>query len=348
MKPNRLLALTFFAAGCGPLVTEPMPDIPETVEYDTVRIEYGDDDLVGPSSSQPLTHPQALVGDRSIMALLAKGLVGGTNQIIRGQFAVIEAVTGHEPTSWEQGHWVWDNTKFKRADERFSRFEITDEGEGRYAYLLVVGSKPAEMLEVFSGHFTPRSREDGVQRGFGLIRFNFDNLHAVDPDARAPRGRAAIAFRAVDGVRQVRVATFDLVEFGKTEKTSALYEYAQFPDDTGRFKFGTRVDWLKDGDPHEVLAVDAVWTAATEGRAIARLSGGSLEINEVLAEECWDGDSAVTFADLTPDMPGLGYEDGTSSGCAASLLEFDLDPPAFSPPEREPEIPGPHEREEAG
>lgn len=345
MKHPQLLAIALVAAGCGPLVTEPMPDIPETVEYDTVRIEYGEDDLVAGTANQPLT-PQALIGDASVMAALAKGLVGGTNQIIHGQFALIDAVTQHAPTSWDEGLWVWDNTEFKRDDERFSRFEISEIDEGRYGYLWLVGNRPAEMLEIFSGEFTPQTREDGRQRGYGKIRFNFDNIHAVDPETDAPKGRAAIAFRAVGGVRQVRVATFDLVEHGKTEKTSALYEYVQFRNRGGRFKFGTRVDWLKDADPLEVLAVDAVWTASTEGRALARLSGGSLTINEVLAEECWGANGRMTFADLTPDMPAVPYEDGMRESCAAGLLEFELDPPAYTPPETEPAVPGPHADEE--
>ena len=56
-----------FAASCGPLVTEPMPDIPETVEYDTVRIEYGDDDLLEASTAQ------MLIGDVSPIANITQG-----------------------------------------------------------------------------------------------------------------------------------------------------------------------------------------------------------------------------------------------------------------------------------
>ena len=342
MKTPHVLFAVVFAAGCGPMVTEPMPDIPETVEYDTVRIDYGDDDLV---AGQALSvHPRALVGDPSAVAHLSQVLVQGTNRVIRDQLLLVGAVTDLPPTSWDNGLWVWDNAEVKQASERFSRFAIT-EGDGRIEYRWEVGNDADEMLEIFSGWFAPMERGGGGQRGTGLVRFDFDNVLAVDPEADVPQGRAAIAFRAVGGVRQVRVAAYELIQKGKTEPQSSLYDYVQLPDGDGRFRFGTRTDFLHDGAPHELLAVDAAWNEGAEGRASARLTGGSLLINEVLLEECWDAAANVTFADATPNL-APNYEDGTRDACRPEHLALELAPPEFLIPEGDPVVPSAHPAEQ--
>lgn len=340
MKRRTLLLISMLVApACGPLVTEPMPDIPETVEYDTVRIEYGDDDLLNGTSG---TRQQMLVGDASGIAQVSQVFVKGTNLVIRTQIRLVEAVVRNDPTSYSDGVWVWDNTTFKSAEDRFSRFTIQRIEDGDFRYLWEVGNTADEMLEVFAGEFHPRARFDGRQRGLGLLRFNFTNMHEVDPTSTPEKGRVAIAFRSIGGVRQVRVATFDLVEAGETEPRSARYEYVQLPDDAGRFKFVAETDFLKDGAPFEELAIDAVWSQTQSGRALASLTGGSLTINEVLLQECWDDVGRTTFADTTPDLPGVPYEDGDISACEPRLVEFDLAPPSLDAPQTDPEIPGPH------
>jgi hypothetical protein len=346
---KRIILTALLAAGCGPLVTEPMPDIPETVEYDTVRIEYGDDDLVEPGEAEQALEPSpaALVGDPSLIALLTGTTVAGTNLTIWFQLKLIEEVTRHRPTSWDEGVWTWDNAEFKKEDEQYGVFEIREIEPGRYSYSWRVGNTMDERLEVFSGEFSPRDRVDGQQRGTGIIRFDFDNIRAVDPDGKGPEaGRVAIAFRSIGGVRQVRVATFDLVEDGKTEARSALYRYTQLPTGRGRFQWATPADFLEDGEPLELLSIDSAWTPEKAGRAQARVTGGSLEINEVLLHECWGADGKYVFGDLTPDMPAVPYEDGTVDACAGNLNDIELDPPTYQRPETEPEIPGPHPDEQ--
>ncbi len=341
---RQVTILALFAAGCvGPVVTEPMPDIPETVEYETVRIEYGeDDDLV--DRRQGLS-PNALVGDPSLVAHLSKTVVRGTNELIRGQLALIDAIVANPPSEVTEQSWVWDNGAFIDEGDERSRFTIEEVEDGVYEYHWSVGPGEDELLEIFSGQFSPRVRGDEGQRGSGVLRFDFDSIRRLRPMEDGPVGLAVVAFRAVGGVRQVRIATLDFGEPGE-ERRNRLSEYVQLADGTGRFAFSSRVDFLKDGQPEELMTVDAVWNSSREGRSMVRMSGGTLMTNEVLLEECWDAADDVAFADLTPDLPGLDYEDGTVEGCAEGLLDYELQPGDASPPGTEPEIPDPHPDEE--
>lgn len=339
MNRKCLIYLSLLVSACGAVVTEPMPDIPETVEYETVRIEYGDDDLVDAPSD---ARPQALVGDLALLADSSQRLVRGTNSIIALHMAIVAAVTRQTPTAYSDGTWTWDNAEFKAADERFSTFAIRQTGPGAYAYIWRVGNSAEELLEIFSGEFRPDPREDGRQRGSGILRFDFSNMHAIDPESTPEQGRAVVAFRAAGGVRQVHVATFDLLEAGETTPRSGQYRYVQFRDRAGRLQFVAQTDFLKDGAPHEEVAIDAVWERSQAGRALASLTGGSLLVNEVLLHECWDEASRTVFADATPDLPGVPYEDGAQTACSARLLEFELDPPALAAPGDDPAIPSPH------
>ena len=339
MNHSKLMILLLVAGGCGPIgpvVTEPMPDIPETVEYDTVRIEYGDDDLLTASSALG-----ALVGDPSPIAQITMAFVRGTNGVIRGQMQLIDALTRTRPTDWGDDYWIWDNSEDRRSSELFSHFEIRRLSDDDFEYAWQLGDTSDAMVEVFSGEFRPRARFEGRQRGLGILRFNFTNLHQVDPDSDPSQGRVAIAFRAIGGVRQVRVASFDVVDEENPEPRSATYGYEQFRDGAGRFRFAAQTDFLKDGAPLEELSIDTAWTRDAEGRALASLTGGSLLVNEVLLHECWDEAGRTVFADATPDI-AFPYEDGVVDSCNARLLEFELSPPPLVIPQTDPEIPAPH------
>ena len=345
-RPNLLFSFLVLTAcggpGIGPVVTEPMPDIPETVEYDTVRIEYGDDDLIEANNNTA----SMLVGDPSGIAGIAQGFVAGTNIIIATQIAFVEALMDARPTDYDDGVWTWTNLANRGFAEQYYRFRITRLDDSDFTYQLEIGKTRESLLEVFSGEFRPRQRFNGRQRGMGILRYNFTNFAEVDPTANPSQGRVVIAFRAIGGVRQVRVASFDLLEAGQIEPGSAQWDYIEFPNDAGRFRFAAETDFLNDNAPLEELSIDTVWSRDQAGRALASLTGGSLDINEVLLHECWDESARTTFADATPDLEDVPYEDGTEDDCDAQLLEFDLSPPESAIPQTDPEIPPPHPDEE--
>lgn len=134
------------AMSCGPLVTEPMPDIPETVEYKTVRIEYGGDDLL----PQPGMRQQELVGDASGLAALTRLIVRGANQAIRDQIGLVDAITRFPPSGYMENTWTWEY-----QDERYGKLELTqsEEDPDQVSYILLIGDVKASAQEVLSGEF---------------------------------------------------------------------------------------------------------------------------------------------------------------------------------------------------
>ena len=326
-------------ASCGVGVTEPMPDIPQTVEYDTVHIEYGEEDFVEELDSG--TRQQALVGAESLIGKVAQDVVRDTNRILFDHIEQVEDIVSNPPTRTEPGTWIWDrsdNSSFWRPGSFFAIQEIDD---GVFGYTWRLHRVDGEEFEVFSGQFTPRTRVRGQQRGSGIIRFNFDSLKAVDENSTAS-GTLVIAFRAVGGVRQVTFATFDLQWNDAMTPLTSQHSFVQLPSGAGRLRFVRPVDFLNDGLPHERLAIDAVWTRSQSGRALAHVMGGSLAPNEVVMQECWDDANRQVFGDLTPDIPEADFEDGDPMDCDVSLEAFELFAPDDAPPQGDPRVPNPH------
>lgn len=336
------LATLVMTTGCGPMTTEPVPDIPQTVEYETVRIEYGDDDLIGGESGLV---QQALVGDPSLLAGITKETVRGTNAIIRDHFRLIDIITSFPPTDHDGNFWMWESREARPNGVDYLRFVIEELGADRYRYVLTGGETEASAQDLFAGDFTSFGRRDGRQEGFGRIVLDFDAVGAADPTAEVSSGVVIIAFRSANSVRQVRTAFYEVV--GRDNiPTSAIYDYTQFPRGAGRFTFFARSDVLKDGEPLEFLAIRAAWRADLAGRAVARVSEGSLQINEVIFRECWDQGAGTLFADSQPDFPNANYEDGVATDCLPLAREFDDTAPIYRDPgTAEPEVPGPHPEE---
>lgn len=330
------------ATGCGPLATEPVPDIPQTVEYETVRIEYGDSDLIG-GTSDTGTIQQALVGDPSAIAAITREVVRGTNRSIRDHFRLIDAVTIYPPTSQSGNRWVWESQIERPSNVNYTRFVIEELADNRYRYLLTGGADEASAGDLFGGEFTSFGRRDGRQEGYGRIFLDFDAVGEVDPNAEVTGGKVVIAFRSANHVRQVRTGFYE-VEQGDGPPQSAIFEYTQFANGGGDFTFFSRSDFLKDGEPLEFLAIRSAWRPDLAGRAVARVSDGSLEVNEVVFRECWDSAEGVVFADSRPDIPN--YDDGDAADCPKFLREFDDTPPIYRDPgSDEPDVPGVHPEE---
>ncbi len=325
-------ALGMALSSCGAQTTEPMPDIPETVEYDTVKIVYGDDDLL---VATPELEARALVGDPSSMAAITRATVRGTNRILFEQLALVEAIAAFPPTSFENDVWLWEDP----TPEAVRIFAIERVDENRLRYILQAGPSQDELTAVFSGEYDRSERLDGRQQGSGIIRFDLTELSKIDENTDA-EGNVAIAFRSFNRIRQVRVALLDVLEEDATTRTHSLYSYTQLNNGAGRFKFSSLSDFREDGEPLERVTLDTAWTADTAGRASGRITGGSLQINEFLIDECWDASASIVWADARPDLPT--YDDGEFESCAAPLRLLNLEAPVYQAPTGEPEIPGPH------
>lgn len=343
MKHQHLILFLACSFGCGPIVTEPKPDIPETVEYDTVRIEYEDPNALSVSHD---VIAQALIGDPSWTALLTRSVVDTTNLIMLAPFVLLEEIKKAPPTAFNETTWIWE---FENEDGAF-RMEIFDLGESLlvgsrdYSFRIFGGDNTDELLEVISGSYTlTEGRFLASQRGYGVLHFNFDNQRAIDGKEDDVYGQMYIAFRVLGGVKQVVVLTDDVRKPSEPPSalTTNIYRYVTFRDRIGQFSFASKTDFLNDGEPLETMSVHSTWLE-NEGRSRSSVVDGSLTINELLLDECWE-DDVITYAAVTPDIPNLNYSDGEPENCNSILRNVQLSPPQLeATPDRLTDPPDPH------
>lgn len=331
---SRIVLPILLLAGCGSSVTEPMPDIPETVQYETVRVEYGTSDLL---PEQQAARQQPLVGEASQLALLMQSFVKGTNRAIYEQLTLVDQVSENPPTQYADGVWTWEYAT--AAD--YVRLEIKKTGADTYAYSFVTGDVKETALPIFEGWFERRQPKLLRQSGTGILRLHLNNIR--QQDAPNVSGEIIIAFRAVGGVRQVRTFFYEFAQ-GDEAPMTAAYDYVQLRNGQGRFRYSARQDFKEDGEPYEIVSFNGAWTTEQAGRVAVRIEGGSLEVNEVLLDECWDPLGVTTFADAKPDLPS--YDGGDESGCDMALRDLSLAAPEFLMPIGDPAIPDAHPDEE--
>lgn len=330
---------------------EPTPDIPEHVEYDTVRFEYGEGDGLSAQSADGTMRAQPLIGQPSFLARMTFDTVSFTNQILQDQFKLVEDIKRYPVTRYEDGKWIWES---QDARDGYIRFEIVtlqkpaalqDELNSAYGYLLYVGNNKSDHALVYSAEFyqfDQRRERGNAQRGFGHVRFFFDALQKYRPDS--PHGTLRIAFRSRNLIRQVRVNFNGVRERVGDERLRALYQYTQLADNQGRMTYFGRGDYKKDGEPYEFLGAHAAWSAEQEGHVAASISGGSLEIERILLRECWDMAGDTVFARSQPNIPD--YEGGQLEDCALGLQTVEVSAPEYTDPgDVDPEIPGRHPQE---
>lgn len=342
-----LVGLSILA--CGPnVIIDPIPDIPEIVEYDTVRIDYGKDD------NQPETLEQALVGAKSELAQFTGGIISTTNKTLFDVMNQVENIAQETPTDFDNdaGFWVWEvNAPRREVSLRFSiqrleddevPAEISPRPLSAIAYTFEYGRTRADRDVIYEGHyykFDERADTTDRQQGAGLLRLNFSALHKYDETS--PQGQMLVAFRSRNGIRQTNVALYRLQGPSDAEPFSALYAYTQLPEGQGRFKFFGRQDLFGKDSALELLGVDAAWNARREGRVAARVTGGTLQINEVLVDQCWDESAIARYQLSSPTSDGDG---GGVIDCADELEALELEAPVYNRPdeERDPNIPGAH------
>lgn len=339
------------ALACGGTF-EPTPDIPEHVEYDTVRIDYGAGDGLEPMSEG--TRTQELVGEASPLAGLTRETVAFTNNLLADQFKLINDIKANPVTEYTDGRWIWETREVRKDYARFEIVEIKSPTSqekivGAYAYLLYIGKSKNDNALVYSAEFYQfdQARQlSNAQQGYGVVRFFFNALRRYDPSA--PLGNIRIAFRARNNVRQVRVNFNGIRQRLGDERLRALYQYTQLPDNQGRMTYFGFGDYSNDGEPYEFLAAQAAWTSNQEGHVAASVSGGSLDEslpnNRLILRECWDMAGITRFARSQPSIPD--YEGGQLEDCAIALQTVELSPPQYQATEDvDPELPPAHPQE---
>lgn len=347
------LTLLALLASCGPTTIEPVPDIPQTVAYDTVKIDYAGEDGVAQAEGESDTsslRTGALVGESSGLAEFTRKTVFGTNEIMYGVFDLIDRITEFPARRPQEGRWVWE-TPARAQDYLYLRIDAVD--ADTYAYTMRLGSSAQDSREIFSGWFTPfdtdadngetgeaADSDTDVQQGEGLLYLDFDALHAYDPSSF--EGKMAIAFRSRNDVRQVRVG-FEQFSDGTSEPLNAIYRYVELPSGRGRLVFFGRGDFGDDGGLLEFFSVDAAWTPEREGRVAARVEGGNLP-QPYVVRQCWDTAETIVWEQSQPARPA--HDGGAIEACATSLRALTVDPPTYEPPNgRDPDVPGAHPSE---
>lgn len=342
-----LAVLVLLSLACGGTF-EPTPDIPEHVEYDTVCIKYGNagecqaDEMASADMMQ-----QALVGEASTLAKFTYETVFTTNTILRDQFKLVSEIKSFPPTQAEEGKWIWESEQPRK--NRYFRFEIHEHTKATndpfvksaYRYLFYLGFSKSDHELYYSAEFYQFDKKADLpaQQGYGVVRFFFDNIKKYGEDV--PDGRLRIAFRSRNRVRQVRVAFNRVRVKAAKDYLSALYEYIQLPAGQGKLTYFGTGDFSEDGPPYESLGAQAAWTKDLSGHIAARMSGGSLEIPELLVRECWDNMGITTYARSMPTVPN--YDGGMLEDCAIPLQTIELSPPQPQDPgDADPEVPKEH------
>jgi hypothetical protein len=349
---HRFVALSAWCAGwcasCGVGVIDPMPDIPETVEYDTVRIEYGRDDGIEATREDELTRTNPLLGERSAIAELTRATVSNTNGLIYGILTQVEDVIATPPTDYAEEVWTWEVNRPVRGEYIKFSLERLDTIEAAGAvdavrFRLEYGTTRVNSGKIYDGEFYTFGRDDeGRQRGAGVLRFYLDEVRRFDPNSA--EGTMRLSFRVKDGVRQVRANLLGVRRAGsRLDPTDASYGYLQLPDGYGRLNYVARGDAIGRDGVDELSSVDAAWTPDERGRAAAQIRGGSLGELELNRRQCWDAEQITTYQLSAPANEGDG---GDESTCDPVLLTLDLAPPGFERPDgSDPAIPGRHPSE---
>lgn len=353
LLPHRVTPLSLLLVLCACTGTwEPEPELPETVEYDTVRVEYGSDDAL--TEAGMMTLEQKLVGDPSRIAQLTRASTARTNLTLRKIFDRTAEITAlaRPHATYDDASQTW--TLVSEREAEYARLLVSQRQPPAGSdeplidvveYKLFLGRSAQDNQLVYQGEFYRVARRDGAQQGYGILRFDFDAWQRYD--ASAPSGQMRLAFRARNGVRQVDAVLFDatLVEDTGEEKQrlNARLSYESLPQGEGRMRFFTRDDLTGDAR-RELIAINALWTADRRGYAATSASAGSLGPVELMQRQCWDAQGITTYVRTNPQ--NSERDGGELSDCAPELRDLEISPPVYSRPALiDPPIPTRHPEE---
>ena len=343
------------ACGGGGKNWEPVPDPPQHLEYDTVRIEYGEDDQLDPGADGMQTVQQPLVGDPSDIASFTLNTIAGTNSAFLSILGLIDAIKEADVTAynsdtrtfiWEYGEWGENKDNWLKlvVVERDTEARTNkDQLRESHTFELYFGKSAEDNALVADGEFDLFEGTSTVgerQNGEGILRIYFNNKRLYDQDS--PQGIMRIAFRSKNGVRQVRTGFFKTNLNSPDRQLNTIYEYSQFADKRGRFRFFGNTN-INEGPRREFVSVNAAWSGDRDGLVAVRATDGNLD-GEFLFRQCWDPELVVTYMETQPSVPEL--EGGSKEDCAPGLRALMLEAPMYSDaPEQDPGIPNPHPEE---
>lgn len=347
---------------CGPSTWEPVPDPPQHIKYDTVRIEYGEgDDVLDPTESDFEEVQQKLVGETSEIANFTLDTIAGTNKAFYSVLDLVDRLKKFKYTydrdtltyTWEgrgkQGNYMRLEVRARAVGSSDGLSGIAepnphgDKVDESHTFALFYGTSVDDNELVADGEFERFVGVDagGRQQGEGILRIYFDNRRLYD--STSPRGVMRIAFRSNNGVRQVRTGFFRTYLNSPEQMLNTVYEYEQFADSQGRFRFFGNQN-IDGQSKREFVSVNAAWTRERDGIAAVHATGGNLGDQQMLFRQCWDSELIPTFMVTRPSNPDI--EGGSKEDCDPALVDLMLEAPAYvDVPEQDPGIPEPHAKE---
>lgn len=346
------LMLLTNCGGGGDTTTRPRPEMPQTVNYDTVKLTYGQDD--GVDRGRQYLRRQPMIGESSEVASLTRETVFGTNQSLVVAFDLMERARDEQPNRPSDDVWLWQTTTSRGALE----LKVTQTGADQYRHELSVGSGLDSLQVAVSGFFESLAEASDIQQGEGLLRFDFGALSEYG--VTDSQGKARISFRRNGGVKQVRVMFINFEGEFTDQPLRSRNEYVQLPDGDTRFRFFGRADILDvspgrgqgggtgGGGPvgeatKELLQIEAAWQPDTQGKAAIEAKGASVGQPHLL-DVCWNTSQTLVWATSSPEI--TGYAGGDKSKCADGLADMELEPPqVVTPPEGDPDVPEEHPEE---
>ncbi len=309
------------------------------INQDDISMDFGDDSN---------TRQQALAGQTSVVALLTADAVISTNLFLGNHLLAMRLITALPPTAATPNSRLWQGDDDGVTYRVFVEKSQTPRGV-RFDYL--IAGKPSDagedaFLALVDGHVTridTRPAELGRQ-GFGIIRYNFDNINTLDPTEEIA-GVARIAFRKVGNVKQVHTRMVGVETPNDPDMPEAAeYMYTLLPNKSGAMRFYGIGDVNKDGAPYENVAVHSAWREDHSGIGAVMAFGGSLDVDYWLLGECWESNLLKGYEKL--EVPGMTHETGDAATCFN--LPDDLEIPEHSNTvvDEDPAIPGAHPDEE--
>lgn len=337
-----LMLLTLSGAGCVP----EEPEDPTTEAFRFGLLAEGDlqMEFAGQQAQALITASQPL-GNKSLLAHETARSVVGTNLFLLRLVLTMRYIASFPPAVAEEDRHVWEGSHqgvFLRVT-----VEREDGAEGATFPFLFEG-RPAgtndELVPLIEGwalRFV--DGEQLLRQGYGQVYYDFDGINALYPQ-EGIGGEGMATFRHAGGVHQVDVRLHDAFSPQHPDfPPLASYTYFQRPDNSGGFSWISSADYLDDGEPFEDIHARVEWNGDLSGAGVARLTGGSMEVEYWALTDCWNGAFDVLYTQLA--APNFSVGDGTLSSCP-------VDPGTLVIPTAEelgshwPEIPAAHADEQ--
>ena len=270
----------------------------------------------GDNSSHHL-QAQGESSDYAGLAWATAETVVGTNHFMLKFIVTMHYITNLPPAVAEEDLHIWEGThedlfirvSVERSDDpQGTRFDY--EMEGRYAEDGEDG-----LVTILDGYVVRKPGWSPQNRiGFGIVRHDYDNLNYLQPE-REISGFSSVGFRRAGGIHQLEVRALDIVTPAYPDYPErAAYRYFIRGDHSGELLWQGRADWKGDGEPLEDVAAHVSWNSDFSGAGLARVSGGTLEVDYWNIAECWDGSFLRSYGKL--EAPNANWSDGDDASCS--------------------------------